>query len=128
MQRSMLKSKIHRARVTDSDLNYEGSIEIDQALMKSADILPYEEVWVWNLANGARFSTYVIPAPEGSGRICVNGAASRLAQEGDLVIIASFVQLEEEELKSHQPRLVFVDENNRIKSVSTGSGVVRSVK
>ena len=128
MQRSMLKSKIHRARVTDSDLNYEGSIEIDQALMKSADILPYEEVWVWNLANGARFSTYVIPAPEGSGRICVNGAASRLAQEGDLVIIASFVQLEEEELASHQPRLVFVDENNRIKSVSTGSGVVRSVK
>ena len=128
MQRSMLKSKIHRARVTDSDLNYEGSIEIDQALMKSADILPYEEVWVWNLANGARFSTYVIPAPEGSGRICVNGAASRLAQEGDLVIIASFVQLEEEEIKSHQPRLVFVDENNRIKSVSTGSGVVRSVK
>jgi len=128
MQRSMLKSKIHRARVTDSDLNYEGSIEIDQALMKSADILPYEEVWVWNLANGARFSTYVIPAPEGSGRICVNGAASRLAQEGDLVIIASFVQLEEEELASHQPRLVFVDENNRIKSVSTGSGMVRSVK
>jgi len=128
MQRSMLKSKIHRAKVTDSDLNYEGSIEIDQALMKSADILPYEEVWVWNLANGARFSTYAIPAPEGSGRICINGAASRLAQEGDLVIIASFVQLEEEELKSHQPRLVFVDENNRIKSVSTGSGVVRSVK
>ena len=127
MKRSMLKSKIHRAWVTHSDLDYEGSIEIDRALMKSADILPFEEVWVWNLANGARFSTYAIPAPEGSGRICINGAASRLAQPGDLIIIASFAQLDESELEKFEPKLVFVDENNRIKSISRGSHSVSSV-
>jgi len=113
----MLKSKIHRATVTASELDYEGSIEIDQNLMEAGDILNFEEVWVWNLTNGARFSTYAIPAEPGSGRICVNGAAARLTQAGDTVIIASFVILDEKELRNYEPRLVFVDEHNRIKAV-----------
>lgn len=117
MLRSMLKSKIHRATVTASELDYEGSIEIDQNLMEAGDILNFEEVWVWNLTNGARFSTYAIPAEPGSGRICVNGAAARLTQAGDTVIIASFVILDEKELRNYEPRLVFVDEHNRIKAV-----------
>jgi len=113
----MLKSKIHRATVTASELDYEGSIEIDQNLMEAGDILNFEEVWVWNLSNGARFSTYAIPAEPGSGRICVNGAAARLTQAGDTIIIASFVILDDKELRNYEPKLVFVDEHNRIKAI-----------
>ena len=127
MQRSMLKSKIHRAVVTHSIVDYEGSIEIDQSLMTAADILHYEEVQVWNLTNGNRFATYAIPAPADSGRICINGAAARLTAPGDLVIIASFVILDEKELKNHQPRLVFVDEKNRIKSINGKKAKLKSV-
>lgn len=118
MQRSMLKSKIHRATVTHSLLDYEGSIEIDQNLMEAADLLHYEEVQVWNLTNGNRFATYAIPAPAGSGRICVNGAAARLTAPGDQIIIASFIRVEDQELKNYQPKLVFVDEHNRIKTIN----------
>lgn len=118
MQRSMLKSKIHRVKVTHSLIDYEGSIEIDRELMNAADILHYEEVYVWNISNGNRFSTYAIPAESGSGRICVNGAAARLTQPGDEVIIASFINLDESEVRSHQPKIVFVDDKNRIKAVN----------
>jgi aspartate 1-decarboxylase len=106
----MLKSKIHRATVTDADLNYEGSITIDRALMKAANILECEQVDVYNCNNGNRFTTYAIAGE--SGEICVNGAAARLVHRGDLVIIASFAQYDEQELQDYVPQLVFVDERN----------------
>ena len=115
MQRFMLKSKIHRATVTDADLHYEGSITIDPLLMKAADILSYETVAIYNINNGERFSTYAIPGDPNSGVICLNGAAARKAARGDLIIIASYELVEEEELGGWYPRCVFVDEKNRIK-------------
>jgi len=115
MIRKMLKSKIHRATVTASDLAYEGSITIDSELMEAADILPFEAVDVWNLSNGNRFETYAITGEPGSGTICINGAAAHLTARGDLVIIASWIDLPEEAAGTHEPRLVFVDENNRRK-------------
>jgi aspartate 1-decarboxylase len=106
-----MNGKIHRARVTDADLNYVGSISIDPVLMKAADIVPDEQVSVYNLNNGARFETYAI---EGSdGQICLNGAAARLAQVGDLVIIVTFVDLDDHELGSPQTSVIVVDEENR---------------
>ncbi len=113
--RIMLKSKIHRARVTQSNIDYEGSITIDRKLLEEADILPFEEVQVVNLNNGARFSTYAIEG--GSGEICLNGAAARLASKGDIVIILSYCHIEEEEARNHMPSLVYVDENNCITGV-----------
>lgn len=110
----MLKGKIHRARVTDANLNYEGSITIDAALMEAADILPFEQVQVYNLTNGNRFETYAIAGERDSGVICINGAAAHKASEGDLVIIASYGVLDEQELTRSHPRLVYVDEANRI--------------
>lgn len=114
MLRKLLKSKIHRATLTRSDLHYEGSIAVDPALLEAADIQPFEAVHVWNVTNGSRLQTYAIPAAEGSGEICLNGAAARLAVAGDLVIIASFAWLNEEEARQLQPKLVFVDGENRI--------------
>jgi len=114
MQRTMLKSKIHRAVVTQADVDYVGSIEIDQDLMEAADLITNEQVHVWNVTNGLRFVTYAIPAPPGSGRICINGAAARLASAGDLVIVASFTELPDQEARAFRPRLVFVDGANRI--------------
>jgi aspartate 1-decarboxylase len=111
MHRRMLNGKIHRARVTDADLNYVGSISIDPILLKAADIVPHEQVTVLNLMNGARFETYAIEGSE--GQICLNGAAARLAQVGDLVIILTYADLDEGELATHSPRVVFVDEENR---------------
>jgi aspartate 1-decarboxylase len=108
----MLKSKIHRAKVTGADLDYEGSITIDRSLMEAADILPYEAVDVWNITTGARFQTYAIPGRSGSGTICVNGAAAHLAARGDLVIIASWLDVQEPEVRRHQPHLLFVDDRN----------------
>ncbi len=122
MRRFMFKSKIHRATVTGADLNYEGSITIDSDLMKVADILPYEKVDIYNITNGERFSTYVIPGEPGSGEICLNGAAARKVQRGDLVIIVSYCELEEEEAKNHTPTVVLVDEENRPVKVSKTSG------
>jgi aspartate 1-decarboxylase len=112
--RIMLKSKIHRAHVTDANIDYEGSITIDKKLMAEADILPYEQVQVLNINNGARFSTYAIEGPEGSGEICLNGAAARLAVKGDLVIILTYCDVSEEEAPNHIPRVVHVDAKNAI--------------
>jgi len=113
MWRSMLKSKIHRATVTEANLNYVGSITIDEDLLDAADILAHEQVCVVNINNGARFETYTIAGPKGSGVICLNGAAARLAEPGDKVIIISYAWLEEEKCHTYQPALVFVDENNQ---------------
>jgi aspartate 1-decarboxylase len=112
--RTMLKSKIHRARVTDANIDYEGSITIDSRLMAAADIVPYEQVHVLNINNGARFNTYAIEGKAGSGEICLNGAAARLVVKGDLVIILTYTNVPEEEVKGHHPRIVHVDEKNRI--------------
>ena len=115
MIRNILKSKIHRATVTDADLNYDGSITVDTALMEAANVLPHELVHVWNVNNGERFETYVIPGPRNSGTICVNGSAARRVHRGDLLIIASFTWLEEEAAQRHEPAVVLVDEQNRIR-------------
>ncbi len=114
--RTMLKSKIHRARVTLVNLEYEGSISIDRGLLEAADILPFEKVQVLDIHNGARFDTYAIGG--GPGEICVNGAAARLASAGDLVIILTDTEVPEETARSHQPRLVHVDEQNRIRELA----------
>ena len=112
--RTMLKSKIHRATVTDANINYEGSITIDSNLMAAADILPYEQVHVLNVNNGARFTTYAIEGEAGSGAICINGAAARLAVKGDIVIILTYTQVPEDETKNYRPKVVHVNKNNRI--------------
>ena len=117
MQRMMLKSKIHRATVTDADLNYEGSISVDQALLQAADILPYEKVAIYNVSNGERFSTYAIIGKENSGVICLNGAAARKVARGDTIIIASYVLMNEGEFTGWTPRNILVDEHNRIKAI-----------
>lgn len=114
MQRIMLKSKIHRATVTGADLHYEGSVTIDRDLMDAADIVSYEKVAVWNVTNGSRLETYAIEGDRGSGVICLNGAAARLVAPKDLVIIASFVNMENEAAIKYEPKLVFVDEHNRM--------------
>ncbi|MDR2154645.1 MAG: aspartate 1-decarboxylase [Burkholderiaceae bacterium] len=116
MQRQMLKSKIHRAAVTHCELHYEGSCAIDEDLLDAADLLENERIDIWNVNNGERFSTYAIRGERGSGMISLNGSAARRAQVGDLVIIAAFASVEEAELKAGwQPRLVFVDERNRVR-------------
>jgi aspartate 1-decarboxylase len=115
MQRSMLKSKLHRATVTDAQLHYEGSITIDLDLMEAADILPYEEVNIYNVSNGERFSTYVIKGKRGSGVICLNGAAARKAAKGDLIIIASYVMVDNSEAKDWSVKCFLLDEHNKIK-------------
>jgi aspartate 1-decarboxylase len=113
----MLKSKIHRACVTHADLSYEGSITISPQLLDKANILPYEAVNVWNVTAGTRFETYAIEGPSQSSDICVNGAAAHLVTPGDIIIIASFIQLEEEQCLAHLPIVVFVDEKNRLKEI-----------
>jgi len=110
----MLKSKIHRARVTDGNIAYEGSITIDKKLMEAADILPYEQVQILNINNGARFSTYAIEGKENGGDICLNGAAARLVAKGDIVIILTYCDVEEEKARNYHPRLVYVDAENKI--------------
>jgi aspartate 1-decarboxylase len=116
--RRMLKSKIHRATVTEANLAYEGSITIDATLMQQADILPYEEIHVLDVNNGARLTTYVIEGPADSGVICINGAAAHLVHEGDLVILLTYTEvMDETEARRWEPRLVFVDEQNRIKRI-----------
>lgn len=117
MQRFMLKSKIHRAKVTDANLHYEGSLSLDLCLIEAANLLPFEKIEIYNVSNGARFSTYVIPAPRYSGEVRLNGAAARLGAPGDLIIIASYALYGEEELKKYKPILVYVDENNQIKEI-----------
>lgn len=114
MQRSMLKSKLHRVTTTHAELHYIGSCAIDENLLEAADIKEYEEVQIWNVTNGERFATYAIRAERGSGVISVNGSAARRAAPGDLLIIASFAAYEDSELVNHSPKLVFVDDNNVI--------------
>ncbi len=111
---TICKSKIHRATVTEADLNYEGSIAIDRNLMDATDILPNEKVQVLNLNNGARFETYVLVAEADSGTICLNGPAARLGEVGDILIIVSYCDLEFEEAKKYQPKVIFVDKENKI--------------
>jgi len=111
---TMFKSKIHRAVVTQADLNYVGSITIDEALMEAADILPNEKVQVVNNNNGARLETYVIPGPRNSGVICLNGAAARLVQPGDRIIIITYAVMSREEARSFRPTVVLVDDNNKV--------------
>ena len=113
MQLTLMKGKIHRAHVTQCDLHYEGSISVDTSLLERSGILPYEQVDVLNINNGERFTTYAIPAPAGSGMIGINGAAARLAQKDDLVIIVAYARMEEAEAKIFTPRVVLVDSANR---------------
>lgn len=113
MFRHMMKSKIHRATVTEANLNYVGSITIDEDLMEAADLLENEKVQIVDNNNGSRLETYVIPGPRGSGVICLNGAAARLVQPGDTVIIISYALLSSEELAAHKPTVVFVDADNK---------------
>lgn len=116
MQRTMLKSKIHRATVTDANLEYEGSITIDKDLLKQSDIWVFERVEVYNIDNGARFATYAIEGAAGSGTICVNGAAAHLVRPGHKVIIASYVTMQESDIPNYRQRIVLVDSKNRQKS------------
>ena len=121
--RTMLKSKIHRATVTDANLNYVGSITVDTDLLEAADILPYEHVFVLNINTGARFETYAIEGPAGGGDICLNGAAARLAQPGDLVIVLTYAQYEEGGLEGFEPTVVHVDAQNRQVEIASLDGV-----
>jgi aspartate 1-decarboxylase len=119
MVRTMLKSKIHRATITEANLTYEGSLTIDGLLMEMANILPYEMVYVYNINNGERFETYAIEGEAGSGVICLNGAAARKGMPGDLIIITTFAALSAAELEKHQPQVVYVDSKNRPKLPAT---------
>jgi aspartate 1-decarboxylase len=126
MQREVLRGKIHRATVTEANLEYEGSLTVDAELMEAAGLAPYERIDVYDVTNGSRFSTYLIEGPRHSGVICVNGAAAHLARAGDRVIITGYGLATEAELKGHRPRVVLVDERNRIRQVlqeSTGARV-----
>jgi len=113
----MLKSKLHRAKVTEANLNYEGSITIDVALMEAADIVPYEQVAIYDVNNGERFTTYAIEGEKGTGIICLNGAAARKVAVGDLIIIATYAVMEEGDIPTWRPRCILLDGENRIKKV-----------
>ena len=123
MLRTLLRSKIHRARVTQADLNYEGSITIDLNLMDEAKMVPFEKVDILNVTNGNRLTTYVIPGVRGSGKICINGAAARLVKVDDVVIIVCYGEYSPEEIEGHEAQIVLVNENNDItKSVAKSAG------
>jgi aspartate 1-decarboxylase len=114
MRRTMFASKIHRATVTDANVDYEGSITLDRDLMDAANMLPYEQVHVWDVNNGSRLTTYILPGTRGSGTVCINGAAARLVEPGHRVILSTFIQLEEKDARKHQPRIILVNEKNRV--------------
>jgi len=115
MTRTMLKSKIHRLTVTHADVDYEGSITVDATLLTAADILPFEAVHVWNVTRGTRFQTYAMVGEAGTGVACINGAAAHLARPGDLIIVSTFEEIADELARTVRPKIVLVDENNRIK-------------
>jgi aspartate 1-decarboxylase len=117
MQRFMLKSKIHRATVTHADVDYEGSLTLDANLLEAADILPNEQVHVWNVTRGTRLWTYAIIGERGSGICCVNGAAAHLATPGDIVIVATFASLDDAAARRHQPKVILLEAGNRIRSI-----------
>lgn len=123
MRRTLLKSKIHRATITDANLHYMGSITVDRDLMDAANMLEYEKVAIVDINNGERFETYVIEGPRGSGAICLNGAAARKVAPGDLIIIISYAEFEEEEARRWEPTKVFVDANNRVSKVEGPAAV-----
>lgn len=129
MRRTFFKSKIHRATVTHADLDYEGSVTIDEDLMDAAGIWDYEAVHVWNITRGTRLQTYAIKGERGSGIICINGAAAHLNRPGDMVILATFAELEESEARTHVPRVVLVDAKNRMvaRDVTEVAGPARRV-
>ena len=114
MLRTLLRSKIHRARVTEADLNYEGSITVDLLLLEAARIIPFEKVDIYNVTNGNRLSTYVIPGEKGSGKICINGAAARMVDPNDVVIICCYGRFEPSEIEEHNAMIVLVDDDNNI--------------
>lgn len=118
MRRLMFKSKIHRATVTDTFVDYEGSLTIDADLLDAADILPYEQIHVWDVTNGARLITYALPGERGSGAVHVNGGGAHLIKKGDLIIIATFTELRGKEARKHVPRVVLVDELNRLQTAA----------
>ena len=124
MKRTMFKSKIHRATVTHADPAYEGSVTIDQVLLRAADILPFEKVAIWNATNGSRIETYALPGQANSGVVCVNGAAARHAQPGDIVILATFAEgVDEAEARTWKPTVVRVDGENRLISAGPGGEI-----
>jgi aspartate 1-decarboxylase len=129
MRRTFFKSKIHRATVTQADLDYEGSVSIDEDLLEAAGIWEYEAVHIWNITRGTRLQTYAIKGERGSGTICINGAAAHLMKPDDLVIIATFAELEESEARAHKPKVVLVDRQNKIvaKDVTEIAGPGRRV-
>ncbi len=114
MLRTLLRSKIHRAHVTEADLHYEGSIKIDRELLTAADIVPFEKVEIYNVTNGHRLATYAIPGTAGSGEVCINGAAARLVNPGDTVIICCYGEFHEDEIETHVAKVLIVDANNQI--------------
>ena len=116
MRRFMMKSKLHRATVTETNVDYEGSLTIDRNLLEAADILPHEQIHVWDVTNGTRLVTYALEGPAGSGVICVNGAGAHLIRTGDIVIIATFAELEDAQARRHEPRVLFLDADNRVKT------------
>lgn len=119
MKRRMFLAKIHRARITHADLDYEGSVTIDRDLMDAAGMLEHEEVHVWNVTRGTRLVTYTLRGPSGSGVVCINGAAAHHNEPGDLVILATFGEMDDADARVHQPRVVFVDEHNRLRAIDT---------
>ncbi len=121
MQRVLLKSKIHRATVTDSNLHYEGSLTVDADLLRAADIIQYEQIKIYNVSNGERFDTYAIPGFAGGGEICLNGAAARKGTKGDLIIIASYANYDESEVVNHQPKVVLLGSDNRMRKGKGGT-------
>lgn len=126
MLRTLLKSKIHRARITRSDLDYEGSISLDEALVEAADFLPFEKVDIYNVTNGQRWQTYVIPVERDSGEVCINGAAARLCQPNDVVIICSYVQVDPKLDSKHRVTVISVDRDNRVSGTVEKSVPLRS--
>jgi len=121
----MLRAKIHRIAVTERDVEYEGSLTLDADLMRAADLLPFEKIDVYDITNASRFSTYVIEGPAGSGACCVNGAAARLVEKGDKLILAAYAVIDESEVRQHRPQVVVIGERNRIREVKQveGAGV-----
>lgn len=114
MRRSMFKSKLHRLTVTQANQDYEGSLTLDAALLEAADILPYEQIHVWNITRGTRLTTYALAGEPGSGVVCINGAGAHLMHPGDLVIVATFTEMDDAAARVHQPRVVLVDPKNRL--------------
>src|SRR5262245_21723400 len=115
MQRVMMKSKIHRATVTETNLDYEGSLTVDEDLLEAADILPNEQIHVWDVSNGTRLITYALAGQRGSGAVCVNGAGAHVIKAGDLIIIATYTTMKKKAARKHKPLVILVDEKNRPK-------------